>query len=130
MAKAQELADQVLPLTTFDTLGLAATTEEGVTRRTFVEGTPPDFNQVIFEMSIGDVRVLAADDRAIVVRLDDIAPPDMSDPSVIAQRDALADNAAAGIAQDIFDVYASTLQVQTDININQQTINAINAQFQ
>ena len=130
MAKAQELADQVLPLTTFDTLGLAATVEEGVTRRTFVEGTPPDFNTQIFEMEVGDVRVIAVDDRAIIVRLDDIAAPDMSDPSVIAQRDALAANAAAGIAQDIFDAYATTLQIETDINLNQQTINAINAQFQ
>jgi peptidyl-prolyl cis-trans isomerase D len=130
MAKAEELAEQVLPLTTFDTLGLTATIEEGVTRRTFIEGTPPDFNDTVFEMAVGDVRVLAADDRAIIVRLDDVSPPDPSNPSVIAQRESLAATAAAGIAQDIFDAYAATLQVQTDIDINQQTINAINAQFQ
>ncbi len=130
LERAEELAAQILPLTSFDTLGLTATVEEGVTRRTFIEGTPPEFNAEIFEMEVGDVRVIPADDRALVVRLDDVAPPDMDDPSVIAQRDALAENAAAGIAQDIFDAYATTLQVQTDISINQQTINAINAQFQ
>ncbi|WP_333714533.1 peptidylprolyl isomerase [Yoonia sp.] len=130
MAQAEELAGQVLPLTNFDTLGLTATIEEGVTRRTFIEGTPPDFNDTLFDMAVGDVRVLAADDRAIILRLDDISAPDLNDPSVIAQRDALSDTAAAGIAQDIFDAYASTLQVQTRIDINQQTINAINAQFQ
>ena len=50
--------------------------------------------------------------------------------SVIAQRDALAENAAAGIAQDMFDAYATSLQQRTELNINQATINAVNAQFQ
>jgi len=74
--------------------------------------------------------VIDAFDRAIIVRLDGISPPDLTDPSVLAQRDAIAETAAAGIAQDIFDAYASTLQQQTDLNLNMQTINAINAQFQ
>jgi len=130
MARAEELADQIAPLTGFETLGLEATGEEGITRRTFIEGTPPDFNTAVFEMSLGEVRVLAADDRAIIVRLDDIAPPDTDDPAVVAQREAIGENAAAGISQDIFEIYASTLQLRTDIEINQQTLNAINAQFQ
>lgn len=130
IAKAQEIAADILPLTSFESLGLEALTEEGLTRRSFVEGTPPDFNSQLFEMTIGEVRVFDAQDRALIVRLDDIAPPDLTDPSVTAQRESLAENAAAGIAQDIFDAYATSLRQQTDVNINQTTINAVNAQFQ
>lgn len=130
MAQAQELAETILPLTSFDTLGLAPQSETALSRRSFIEGTPPDFNTQLFEMTMGETRVLDAGDRAIIVRLDGTAPPDLSDPSVIAQRDALAENAAAGIAQDIFDAYATTLQQQTETRINQATINAVNAQFQ
>ncbi|WP_296431855.1 peptidylprolyl isomerase [Yoonia sp.] len=130
MTTAQEIADGILPLTSFEDLGLDALTEEGLTRRSFVEGTPPNFNVQLFEMTVGEVRVIAAGDRALIVRLDDIAAPDLTDLSVIAQRTALAENAAAGIAQDMFEAYATSLQQRTDTDINQATINAVNAQFQ
>ena len=130
MAQAKEIAEGVLPLTDFASLGLDPVTDENLTRRSFVEGTPPDFNAQLFEMTLGEVRVIDAVDRALIVRLDDIQSPDLADPSVIAQRAAVADNAAAGIAQDIFDAYADALRRDTDLNINQATINAVNAQFQ
>ncbi len=116
-------------MTGFETVGLEPVVEEGLTRRSFVEGTPPNFNDELFDMEIGEVRVIDAFDRALIVRLDNIAAPDLSDPSVIAQRDALAENARAGISQDIFDAYATSVQQRTETSLNQQTINAVNAQF-
>ncbi|WP_411890447.1 peptidyl-prolyl cis-trans isomerase [Yoonia sp. SDW83-1] len=130
MAKAAEIAEGIELLTGFETVGLEPVIEPNLTRRSFVEGTPPDFNDQIFEMSVGEVRVLDAENRAIIVRLDDIAPPDPTSETTIAQREQLAQNAAAGIAQDIFDAYATSLQERTDVNINQTTVNAVNAQFQ
>lgn len=130
VARAQEIADTILPLTDFDTLGLEVQTEDALTRRSFLEGTPPDFNTQLFEMAVGEVRVIDAENRALIVRLNGIAAPDLTDPSVIAQRSALAENASAGIAQDIFDAYANALQLQTETNINQATINSVNALFQ
>ncbi|KQI73151.1 peptidylprolyl isomerase [Loktanella sp. 5RATIMAR09] len=129
LARAEEIAADILPLTGFETVGLDPLSEQGLTRRSFVEGTPPNFNDVLFDMSIGEVRVVDAFDRALIVRLDNIAAPDLTDPSVIAQRDALAENARAGIAQDIFDAYATSVQQRTETSLNQQTINAVNAQF-
>ncbi len=130
IAKAEEIATDVLPLTGLDTLGLDPLVEENMTRRTFIEGTPPSFNEDVFAMAVGDVRVVDAENRAIILRLDNIAAPDLTDPSVIAQRDALAESARAGISQDIFDAYATSVQQRTEQSLNQQTINAVNAQFQ
>ncbi|MFA8442592.1 peptidyl-prolyl cis-trans isomerase [Yoonia sp.] len=130
IARAEEISEELLPLTGFETLGLEPFVEEDLTRRAFVEGTPPGFNDALFEMSIGDVRVIDAEDRALIVRLDDISAPDLADEAVIAQREAMAENARAGIAQDIFDAYATALQQSTEQSLNQQTINAVNAQFQ
>ena len=130
MAAAQDIAEGIEPLTGFDTVGLAPMVEPRLTRRSFVEGTPPDFNDTIFEMNVGEVRVLDAENRAIIVRLDDIAPPDPASETIIAQREQIAENAAQGIAQDIFDAYATSLQERTDVNIDQNTVNAVNAQFQ
>ena len=130
IARAEEISEEILPLTGFETLGLEPFVEEDLTRRAFVEGTPPGFNDALFEMGIGDVRVIDAEDRALIVRLDDISAPDLADEAVIAQREAMAENARAGIAQDIFDAYATALQQSTEQSLNQQTINAVNAQFQ
>lgn len=129
LERATEIADQIQPLTGFDTVGLAPRQDQGLTRRSFVEGTPPGFNDRIFDMSIGEVAVVDADDRAIIVRLDDIAAPDPTNPTVIAQREQLAATAAQGIAQDVFDTYAEALRRQTRVQIDQSTVQAINAQF-
>ena len=128
--QAEATAAEILPLTGFDTLGLTPLTEDALTRRSFVEGTPPDFNQAVFDMTVGEVRVLEAGDRAIIVRLEGIAAPDMTDPSVMAQQEAIAANAGAGIAQDVFDAYSGWLSQQADVYLDQATINAVNAQFQ
>ena len=129
VAVANDLAAQILPLTGFETLGLNATIETELTRRSFVAGTPFGFNDEIFAMENGEVRVLPTDEGAIIVRLDGIAPPDLADEGVAAQREAIAANAASGIAQDIFDAYTTALRQQTEININQATVDAVNAQF-
>lgn len=129
IATAEEIAGDIHALTDFATLDLIPQSDADLTRRSFVEGTPPDFNDQIFEMAIGEVRVIDATDRALIVRLDDIRPPDPADEGTIAQREALADTAAQGIAQDIFDAYATALQERTELTINETTLNAVNAQF-
>ncbi|WP_439156455.1 peptidyl-prolyl cis-trans isomerase [Yoonia sp.] len=130
VARAEEIAAAIQPLTGFDTVGLNARQEQNLTRRSFLEGTPPGFNDRIFDMSVGDVSVIPGADGAIIVRLDDIAAPDPADPTVAAQREQLAANAAAGIAQEVFENYADALRQQTDVAIDQATVNAVNAQFQ
>ena len=129
IAKAEEIATDIQPLTDFTTLDLESQTDADLTRRSFVEGTPPDFNDQLFAMEVSEVRVIDAVDRAIIIRLDDIAPPDPEDEGIVAQREVLAANAAQGIAQDIFEAYATALQEQTELNIDQATVNAVNAQF-
>ena len=129
-ATAADLATQILPLTGFDTLGLAPTVEQGLTRRSFVAGTPPVFMTEVFEMAVGDVRVIDNGAGAILVRLDGIAAADTSDPQNAAQKEATAEVAAAGIAQDVFEAYSNAVQMRTDVQINQAAVNAVNAQLQ
>ena len=132
LAQAEDIATQISPLTGFDTLGLAPTDADTLSRTTFVEGTPPEFLSTLFEMEIGDVRVIdnGLGNGALVLRLDNTAPPDTSDPQVQAQLDQAGQAAAQGIAQDIFDAYNAAVQTRTDVSINQAAIDAVNAQLQ
>ncbi|SFR37634.1 peptidyl-prolyl cis-trans isomerase D [Yoonia tamlensis] len=129
-ALAEDMAAQIDPQTAFDTLGLAQESGTDITRTGFVEGTPATFNTTLFEASVGAVNVLDAGDRALILRLDAIAAPDTQDALVAGQIESLAQTATTGIAQDIFAAYAAQLQKDTDVNINQATVNAVNAQFQ
>lgn len=130
IARAEDIATEVAPLTNFETLGLTATTESGLTRRSFVEGTPPGFMVEVFEMAIGEKRVIDNGNSAIIVRLDAIAAPDTQDPQSRAERDAVGDAAAAGIAQDVFEAFAASVQSRTDISLDQHIISAVHSQLQ
>ena len=130
MARAEELAAQISPLTGFDTLGLTPTEADNVTRTTFVEGTPPDFQSTVFEMDIAEVRVIASGDNAMIIRLDAIAAPDPEDPQVAAQLERAGQGAAQSIAQDLFNAFNTAVQVRTDVQINQAVVDAVNAQMQ
>jgi len=130
LAKAQDLTTQINPLTGFDTLGLTPNNGANLTRRSFVEGTPPAFMTDVFEMETGDTKVIDNGVGAIIVRLDDIAAPDLDDPQSQAERLAVRQQVASGISQDIFEAFANDLQVRTDVNIDQATLNALNAHLQ
>lgn len=130
LAQAETMAADILPLTGFETLGLTAQTEAALTRRSFVGGTPPVFVSDVFDMETGDVRVLDNGTDAIIVRLDGITDADLTDEQTAAQQQAAAENAAAGISQDIFEAFAASVQGRTDVVINQAAVNAVNANFQ
>jgi peptidyl-prolyl cis-trans isomerase D len=130
-ARANALADDILADTDIATLGLTPRTEPSLTRRSFIEGTPPTFNQAVFQMTTGEVRVIdGVDGNAIIIRLDTISPPDPTDPDTAAQRQSIIDQATAGISQDIFDAYSKVLQGRTEVQINQAAVNAVHASFQ
>ena len=130
MVKAQELADQISPLTGFESLGLTPTEADRITRTTFVEGTPPAFLTEVFTLEPGEVRVIESGDNALIIRLDRIAAPDLTDEQVAAQLEVAGQTAAQGIAQDIFSAFNAAVQTRTDVRIDQTVVDAVNAQFQ
>lgn len=130
LAKAEELASTITADSNMNDTGLLAIAEPPLTRRSFVEGTPPTFMTEVFEMEPGEVKVIPSVNNSLIVRLESIAPPDADDPQTTAERQSLAQTGAQGIAQDIFTAYADALQSRTDVNLDQAAINAVNAVFQ
>lgn len=129
-ARAEALRDEVAAGTDPVTLGLIALTEIDLTRRDFVNGTPPTFLTEVFTMGVGETRVIVGQDNALIVRLDSIAPPDPEDASVIAQRAMIAEQAASGVGQDVYGIFARDIFDRTEIKINEAAVAAVHAQFQ
>ena len=125
-AKQAQLNETVSDFTALD---LDAVQENAITRRGFINGAPTDFIIRVFEMEIGEVRVLPNDGNAIIVRLDNITPADETDGAYTAEAAAVAETAGEGIAQDIYELYSRAVQVRTDVNINEQALNAVHSNF-
>ncbi len=130
MDVAQTLADQILPLTDLATLGLAANDEPQLTRQSFIEGTPPGFTNVAYDLDPSEVRVLESGDNAVIIRLNGIAAAVGAEDETAANRETVANSATAGIAQDIFEIFSGQVQQRTDVNIDQAALNAVHVYLQ
>ena len=124
MAEAAARAEQ---LNSFQ--GLESTQETAITRRGFINGTPPTFLTEVFAMEEGETRVVANGEGAIIVRLNEVVKADSEDDVFAAETASIAETAGEGIAQDIYELYARTVQMRTDVQINDAAVNAIHANF-
>lgn len=104
--------------------------EPGIVRRDFIAGTPEGFVAAVFGMEPGTAQVVTdATGRIVVVLLDAIAPVDPADPTMIAERQAIAERAGSGISQDIYAAFTTAVSSRTEIALDQAAIAAVNAQF-
>lgn len=112
----------------FPDLDIDATTETSIQRRGFINGTPPNFMSTVFEMNVGDVLVIPYDGASLIVRLDGVTAA-ADDDAFTAERDAMAESAAEGIAQDIYELFSRTVQLRTDLYVNDNALNAVHTNF-
>lgn len=111
-------------------LGLVPTLVPGLRRSDFLEGTPPGFVETVFSMAAAEVAVIPDAAGAIVVALQAVNPADMTDPAVIAEKAAIGGDLAQAINRDLFDAFALTIQLGTEISIDEAAVASVNAQMQ
>ncbi|WP_170330584.1 peptidyl-prolyl cis-trans isomerase [Ruegeria arenilitoris] len=132
-AKAlQEQANNVLTqLATdgdFTTTGLQFRVENALTRTAFLEDVPADFMTEVFEMELGELRVIPGIGSALIVRLDEELPPAETDEQRQMQQ-ALAAQLNQALAQNIFDIYVRDAQTRARPVVDQPALNAVQANF-
>ncbi|MEE2862229.1 MAG: peptidylprolyl isomerase [Paracoccus sp. (in: a-proteobacteria)] len=107
------------------------TTEEGLSRSDWMDGLPPQLLSQAFALSEpGDVDVVDAGNRVFLLRLDAINDADLDGEDAGPIRQAVQARLDQSIQADIFDYYARHVQRGAELQLNQQAINAINAQVQ
>lgn len=136
-ATASALREQVAPQleqlktgTTFADLDMEPTTTLDVTRSSFPPGAPPEFIDTVFGMTEGDIEILEGDARIFVLRLDSMLPPDSQNEEMVRLRQALSQDASAGLSQDLYQVLADDIRARAGIELNQNALNAVHANFQ
>ncbi len=126
-AQAEEYADRLRGGAEMAGLGLRLETDRGLERNGFVQGTPPDFTDQVFDMAPGEVRVLAEAGEVWLVRLDDIVAPDPNSPEaqlVIAQ---FGQETARELSDSLLGAFTQAVLNETEVSINQTAINAVTA---
>ena len=114
-----EMAGQDLPLRT----------ERGLTRDAFLDRAPAGMVEGIFQMGTDDIRVFQTPDGAALVRLDAITAPDANAPDAAMLIREFSAQASQSMAADALQLFVTTLQNTAGIQVNQQALNAVNAQF-
>lgn len=130
MQQAQDLEASLANGDSFEALGLVARTETELGRDAQIADLPEGLLSAVFDMQEGDTRTVPGTGAAFLLRLDDINPVDSADRNMQQLADALRNQAANSIAEDLFRAYAGDVQRRAGVEVNQGAINAIHAQMQ
>lgn len=128
--EAQALANRLSEGATFEGLTLAANAQDGLTRTAFGADIPAGVLDAVFGMEQGAVTVVPGAARVTIVRLDDILPPDTEGDAVRQLAETLRQQAAGDVATDLYRALANDIQQRAGLNIDQQVVNAVHANFQ
>ena len=132
--RLQAMADGMLPAlkaaTDWAAFALEPRTEVDIIRDGFVADAPADFIPQVFDMTAGDMIAIPHENSVLLVRLDEVRAPDLTNPEVIQLRNLILQQAATRLTNDVFEAYAFELQSLHEVQINQQALNAVHAQFQ
>ena len=127
--RAEALAARIAAGESFEAAGLAPKAAANLTRRSFVEGTLPAFIRDVFALEEGETRAITGEGFAAVVRLDATHPPAEDDEGVVAERQAIEERLGTGLAQDIYAAFATAVQSQTEIRIDDAAVQAVHSSF-
>lgn len=128
-SEAETLVSQITPESDFANLDLSAETLTELTRTGFTEAMPEEALIALFEAEKGAVVVVDDVKDVLIVRLDDILPADQESEDIKDLRARLASQAASAVSQDLFEAFATDIQQRAGIQIDQNAINAVHANF-
>ena len=127
--QAEALAERLRQGAEMAGLELSLNTDRHLERTSFVEETPPDFTDVIFDMKPNDIRVLSADGDAWLVRLDTVQEPDPSTPEAQLVQQQFSQDSANELSAGLLDAFIQALLQDTNVSVNQSALNAVHSQM-
>ncbi|MEP3688837.1 MAG: peptidyl-prolyl cis-trans isomerase [Sulfitobacter dubius] len=127
-AKAESLTGTLAEADGFEAAGLTPQLGEGMTRSSYVDGTPDNFMDQVFDLDEGGVAVLPAGDSVVVLRLDAVTPAGEDDQTQ-ALMDRLSQQLDQALAQGLFDIYSNAVMRDADPQIDQRAVSAVHVNF-
>ncbi|MBP0482034.1 peptidyl-prolyl cis-trans isomerase [Sagittula salina] len=129
-AQAEDMKTALANGESFEDHGLSPKTQSGLTRNARAEGLPPGAIAEVFDLERGQVAVLKGAGTAWLLRLDEILPADLENDVAGQLRQIFAAQADQDVAQDLYRALAIDVQQRAGVTIDQQAVNAVQANFQ
>ncbi|TMV14462.1 peptidylprolyl isomerase [Arenibacterium halophilum] len=127
-ARAEALSAEVTEAGDFESTGLPVNVENGLMRSAYIDATPPNFMEQVFQMEVGETRVIEGETDVFLVRLDATDAPEDSD-DIRRTREALSNQMDQALAQALFAAFARDAQLRAGARIDEQALNAVLAGF-
>ncbi|EBA17977.1 hypothetical protein RSK20926_19602 [Roseobacter sp. SK209-2-6] len=108
---------------------LEVATEEGLTRTAYLDRTPADMMNQIFTMTPGEVKIITGEDSTVVVSLSEILPAEEGEEMAL-MREAFTAQLDQALSNALFQAYVSDAQLRAAPRLDQQALNAVQANFQ
>jgi peptidyl-prolyl cis-trans isomerase D len=126
---AEDLAQSLRDGSEGPELALVPVRFDGLRRTDIMPDLPRDLVAESFEMAEGEVRIVEGTTRLHLLQLNAVQSPDLMLEEVARLRQALEQQVAQSMAQDLFGYFAASLRQDTPIQLNQQIIDAVQAGF-
>ncbi|MDF3413955.1 peptidylprolyl isomerase [Sulfitobacter sp. M57] len=126
--QAEALAPTLEGAVAFQAAGLDAHIETEQRRNAFITNTPAGFMSEVFEMSVGEIRVLPSEDSVVIVRLDAITAAGDA-PENIALLSQLGAQMDQALAQDLFTIYSDDVVRRAVPQVDQRALQAVHVNF-
>jgi peptidyl-prolyl cis-trans isomerase D len=129
--QAKERIDAISNGASFAELGMTANVETALTRNSQISGAPAILALNAFELAnAGDLGSLNSGTGVIVYRLDAVTAPDLSSDESTSLTNVVTRQIEAELEQEIFEAFANAVRARTEIEIKDQALNAVHANFQ
>ena len=127
-ARAAEVVATLATDGTLEAAGLEAIEATDMLRSDIVTDAPIGLLAAVFEMEVGETRVLPGTDSAAIVTLDAITPA-AQDEEQAALLEELNTQLNQTLAQDLFNIYADDVVRRAGPQIDQRALQAVHVNF-
>lgn len=127
-ARATEIKAAVEGGQRLETFGIVDVTPQ-LPREGSIQGAPEGVMRTVFEMDEGDIRVVDGAGFTAVLRVDRVIPATEGGSDADALRNAIRAQVEQGLSDDTMQLWSGALATDAGIRIDQQAIDAVNAQF-
>ncbi|MDO5528399.1 MAG: SurA N-terminal domain-containing protein [Paracoccus sp. (in: a-proteobacteria)] len=103
--------------------------ETGLTRDGYIEAAPQYLVSAAFDLAPGEVDVVDAEGRVLLVRVDAVDAGDPQAEELAPLRDATAARLSQSLQGDLFEYYIRALQQRYSVELNQSQITAIESRM-
>ncbi|MFT4148953.1 MAG: SurA N-terminal domain-containing protein [Paracoccaceae bacterium] len=127
-ARAAEIRTAVEGGQRLETFGIVDVTPQ-LPREGTLQGAPEGAMKTVFEMKEGEIRAIEGPGFTALVRVDRVIPAAPEGPDADALRASIKAQIDQGLSDDAMQLWTGALANDAGITIDQQAIDAVNAQF-